>query len=448
MRWLLVKDLQILRRSPLLVAMLVLYPILIAALVGFAVTSGPSKPRVALLNQVPQEKNKVSLGGESVNVAQEAKPLFDAITVVRVKTEAEAIAKVRSGDVLAALILPADITQQLQEATSGSGTRPTVRVYYNAEDPAKRAFVENTIKARVQEANAALSKKVTTVANGYLKLIGSGGQFSFLGRSFDVLGLERAETILRGLQAAVKDPGQRRALAPVIQFASVARQNLDLAGPLLESVGNPIKVDTTIVKGGSTPLGAFAAAVAVSVTLMLVTVLLAAGSLALEREENAFRRLVRGLVTQLGLLVEKIGLAALCSVVVGLVLLIGLSLFVNLPWSRFPLWLLALLFGAAAFGALGVAFGALTREVRAASLLAFMASLPIAVLGLVPSGAVSNALYDVIRVVSAVFPFRATLEALDSALGSSGGIGLPLLHLVLLLAGWLLVARVALRRFA
>src|SRR3954471_1373905 len=174
MRWLLVKDLQILRRSPLLVAMLVLYPILIAALVGFAVTSGPSKPRVAVLNQVSPDRTKIDLGGENVNVAQEAKPLFDALTVVRVKTEAEAIEKVRSGDVLAALILPADITQQLQEATSGSGTHPTVRVYYNAEDPAKQAFVENTIKARVQEANAALSKKVTQVALSYLRLIGTG----------------------------------------------------------------------------------------------------------------------------------------------------------------------------------------------------------------------------------------------------------------------------------
>src|SRR3954447_20807387 len=428
--------------------MLVLYPILIAALVGFAVTSGPSKPRVALLNQVPTEKNRVSLGGESVNVAQEAKPLFDAITVVRVNTEAEAIAKVRSGDVLAALILPSDITQQLQEATSGSGTRPTVRVYYNAEDPAKQAFVENTIKARVQEANAALSKKVTQVALQYLNLIGSGGQFSFLGRSFDVLGLEKSEALLRGLQASLKNPAQKRAREPVIQFASIARKNLDLAGPLLQSVGNPIQVDAKLVNGGSTPLGAFAAAVAVAVTLMLVTVLLAAGSLALEREENAFRRLVRGLVTQTQLLVEKVGLAALCAVVVGLVLLGGLALFVNLPWSRFPLWLLALIFGAAAFGALGVAFGALTREVRAASLLAFMASLPIAVLGLVPSGAVSNALYDVVRVISAVFPFRATLDALDSAVGGSGGIGVPLLHLALLVLAWIAVARLSLRRFA
>src|SRR3954468_20847607 len=311
MRWLLIKDLQILRRSPLLVAMLVFYPILIAALVGFAVTSGPSKPRVALLNAVPTSQNQIPLGGEKVDLAKEARPLFDALDVVSVKTEAEAIEKVRSGDVLAALVLPADITQRLQEATSGAGTRPTVRVYYNAEDPAKQAFVENTIKARVQEANAALSKKVTQVALQYLRLIGTGGQFSFLGRSFDVLGLEKSEAILRGLRAAVRDPGQKRALGPVIQFASIARQNLDLAGPLLESVGNPIQVQTRIVKGGSTPLGAFATAVAVAVTLMLVTVLLAAGSLALEREENAFRRLVRGLVTQTQLLAEKVGLAAL-----------------------------------------------------------------------------------------------------------------------------------------
>ena len=53
MRWLLLKDLQILRRSPLLVALLVLYPIIIAVLIGFALSRGPDKPRVAFLNEVP-----------------------------------------------------------------------------------------------------------------------------------------------------------------------------------------------------------------------------------------------------------------------------------------------------------------------------------------------------------------------------------------------------------
>jgi ABC-2 type transport system permease protein len=449
MRWLLIKDLQILRRSPLLVTMLIVYPILLAALIGFAVTSGPSKPRVAVLNQVPEAQRQINLGGEQINVADEAKPLFDAIDVVRVQTEAEAMQKVRDGDVLAALILPADITQKLEAVTSGNGTSPEVRVYYNAEDPAKRSFVENTIKARVQDANAALTKRVSSVALDYIDLIASGGQFSFLGRTFDILGLEKAEAVLRGIEARTHlDPSSRASLDSVIRFADLARKNLDLAQPLLESIGTPLRVDTKIVKGGAPPLGAFAAAIAVAVTLMLVTVLLAAGSLALEREENAFRRLVRGLVSRTALLIEKVGLAALCSTVVGLLLLGGLSIFVELPWSRFPLWVVAVVAGAIGFGALGVAFGALTREVRAASLLAFMAALPIAVLGLVPSGAISGPLFDVIRVVSGAFPFRPTVNALDSALGRSGDLWLPLLHLGLLALAWVAIARLALRRFA
>ncbi len=49
-----------------------------------------------------------------------------------------------------------------------------------------------------------------------------------------------------------------------------------------------------------------------------------------------------------------------------------------------------------------------------------------AFLALVPSGAVSTGLYDVIKVISALFPFKPTLDALNSALNRSGSIGLPL----------------------
>src|SRR5918999_4884199 len=109
------------------------------------------------------------------------------------------------------------------------------------------------------------------------------------------------------------------------------------------------------------PLEHFAVAVAVTVTLMFVTLLLAAGALALEREENTFRRLVRGLVSQTGLVIEKVGLAAACSAVVALIMLVGLAIFVELDWGRSPLWVLAALAGAVAFGALGVAIGSVAR---------------------------------------------------------------------------------------
>ena len=150
----------------------------------------------------------------------------------------------------------------------------------------------------------------------------------------------------------------------------------------------------------------------------------------------------------MGLLAEKAGLAALCSLLVSLLMLGALGLFISLDWGRFPLWVVALIGGGIGFAAMGLAIGAVTREVRAASLLAFMLSLPIAFLALVPSGSVSNGLYEVITVVSALFPFKPTLNAVDAALNHSGDLLVALLHLAALAVGFGAIARLALRRFA
>ena len=61
------------------------------------------------------------------------------------------------------------------------------------------------------------------------------------------------------------------------------------------------------------------------------------------------------------------------------------SSFVHLDWGRFELWVVALASAGLAFGALGVAIGALAREVSAASLLAVLLSLPVAFVALVPA---------------------------------------------------------------
>jgi ABC-type transport system involved in cytochrome c biogenesis permease component len=364
---------------------------------------------------------------------------------VRVHSQAEAIAKVKSGDVLGALVLPPNLTQKLASGLQSAH----VNVYYNAEDPVKQRFVQDTITAQVQKANAAVRKKLTKIAVGYLHLIVDGGQFSFFGRQFDVLGLAKAEAILGAVLKQLPDrPAASAEVAAVQRFAKIARDNLDLSDNVLKTVGEPIIVDQHIVKGGKTPLDSFAVAVAVTVSLMFVTLLLASGTLALEREENAFARLVRGLISRTGLLIEKGLLAAAASLVVTLAMLAGLALFVDLAWSRFGLWAVALAAGALAFAAMGLAIGALTREVRAASLMAFMLSLPIAFLALVPSGSVAQGLYDVVRIISAVFPFKATLDALDAALNDAGGMGTALAHLAALAAGYGMLARLGLRRFA
>jgi ABC-type multidrug transport system permease subunit len=444
-RWLLLKDLRILRRSPVMVALLVIYPIAIAVLIGFALSRAPDKPKVALYNGLSVSASTIELGGRRLNLADEEGSLFKDIRVVKARDRDDVIRKVKNGDVLAGIVIPKDIAANLQ-STLKSGR---LQVFYNTEDPAKQAFVENTIDAQVKAANAALTRAIAAEALKLLNLIGKGGVYHFLGQDFNVLGLQRSQQVLDATRAALPPRSdQLKDLDQVRDFVSLARDNLSFSDDVLNVVGEPIKVSATSLKGGRTSLDDFAVALAASVSLMFITLLLAAGMLAIEREENAFSRLVRGLVSRTELLVEKAGLAAVCSTAVCLLMLAGLGLFVHLQWSRFGLWVVAMVGGALAFAALGLAIGALTREVRAASLLAFMLSLPLAFLALVPSGAVTPALYDVIRAVSAVFPFKPTLDALDAALNDSGGLGTALLHLAALVVGFGALSRFGLKRFA
>ena len=97
MRWLLLKDLQILRRSPLLVALLVIYPIVIAVLFGFALSGGPEKPRVAFANLVAPGESRFKIGGRTLDVADYADRLFESIEPIEVDSREEAIQKVRDG---------------------------------------------------------------------------------------------------------------------------------------------------------------------------------------------------------------------------------------------------------------------------------------------------------------------------------------------------------------
>jgi ABC-2 type transport system permease protein len=448
-RWLFIKDLQILRRSPLVTALLIVYPVVIAVLIGFALSRGPEKPRVAFLNQVPHG-TPFNLGGKNFDVVGARSELCARIECIPVSSEQQARDMVQSGDVLAALILPPDLIDRLESLGSLNPSQPVVRVLVNEEDPVKARLVDDRISSLITQANLKISKKVTRISASYLTLLLRGGSFNLLGQTLNVLGLTNTQHILEAVRPELpKNSPFAAALNRVISFARLARQNLNLATPLLSSIAHPIDVQKEVVSGSPPSLDSFAIAVAATITLMFVTVLLVAGSLALEREENAFARLTRGLVGKWALLAEKIGLGVALSIVVTLLMLAGLSLFVHIDWGRFGLILAAIVAGGGAFAAFGAAIGGAGREVRAASLLAFMISLPIAFVSLIESGTVSPGLFDVIKVLRAMFPFHAALDAMSGALDASGpALGLPLVHLAILAAAYGVLARVALRRFA
>jgi ABC-type transport system involved in cytochrome c biogenesis permease component len=446
-RWLLLKDLQILRRSPLQAVLLVAWPILIAVLVGFAISGGSERPRVAFLNEVPTE-SRISVGGQGLPAANVKNRICKRVECVEVGDRDEAVSRVESGDVLAALVLPADLVEKINSLSTLSPGTPKVEVLVNEDDPVKAELVKDRIDSLLAQANLAIARRIAVEGSRYLKLLVDGGNLKLLGQSIPILGLGATARILAAIEPALP-PNLRASLQEVIQFAGQGRENLDVAGPLIDRLAQPIVVDRVAVGGSSPPLEVFAIAVAATLTLAFVAILLVAGSLALEREENAFPRLTRGLVSREALLAEKVLLGVAVGFVVTMLLLGGLEIFVPLEWSRIGLWLVAILLGGAALAAAGAALGAAAREVRAVSLLAFMVTLPVALLSLVPAGTVGGGVYDAIRVLTALFPFKPALQAMTAALDSAGpGIGGPLLHLAILAGAYGVIARLALRRFA
>ena len=311
----------------------------------------------------------------------------------------------------------------------------------------EQSLVRSEIESDVARGNLAFSEQIQRVAASAIEGLLKGEKLQELGISQLPIGLEAIPPTLERVIAR-EPPGRTRTqLQQINEVARFASENLAASKRVLSAIGQPIALNSKLLHGRRTPLNRFAVVVAVSISLMLVGVLLAAGSFALEREEGVLARLLRGLVSPTLLISEKVLLAAVCAFVLGFGLLAGIGAFVALEWSRAGLWVAALAGAALAFGAVGVTIGVLAREVRAASLLALLATLPLAFLALVPDGSVAGGLTHVIDVIAFVFPFRSALEALDCAVNDTGPrLWVSLVHLVGLTVAYGAIARVGLAR--
>jgi ABC-2 type transport system permease protein len=155
-----------------------------------------------------------------------------------------------------------------------------------------------------------------------------------------------------------------------------------------------------------------------ALTITFLALLLAAGAIASERDENAIGRLRRGLISMGELVSAKVALAAVVALGLGLAIAVVFGVIVEAggvaggePWQRLPLLAIGLLVAGAALGALGTLLGALARETRTASLVAVLVVMPVVFLGLVPREVVPVAgwLSDGLPFAHAVRYFSASL---------------------------------------
>ena len=401
---LLKKDLLVLRRSPLLLALLVAYPLLIAALVGLVAVYGSAKPRVALVDEdgLPP---RVEIGGRSFDIERTLRRVSKDVTLVRLDEE-DARRQLETGKVVAVVTVPPGFISQLkgmvvsprlelQTARGGISSRVTQQVQalvYSLNQELQSAFIQSNLR--------------------YIDLIREGGSGVFLGREFDLLGLERSQRILEN-----EFPPSER-LAEIKNFIGIAGLALDQTDEALRATANPIELERTEARGRSALLSAQAQSYGLALTITFLALVLAAGALASEREENVLGRLVRGPVTRSGIVAAKVLLAATVTTALGLGMALAFGVIVELgsveggePWRRLPLLAVGLALAGAAMGALGSLLGALAGEARTASLAAVLLVLPIVFVGLIP-----RQVFPLAGWVSDGFPFVHAVRFFGAAL--------------------------------
>jgi ABC-2 type transport system permease protein len=431
------KDVRTLLRTPALLVALVAYPVLIAALLGLVAGYANAKPRVALVDRDGLPAHIV-VGTHRFNVAATINEVSRNVTLVRLD-EDEAKRELADGKVVAVLTVPPGFVATLQQMVKS----PTLEVAVTRGGTSGR--VRQQVQALVYTLNQKLQRAYIDANLEYVKLLLHGGDGHFLGERFNVIGLDGTKRELAAMP-------QTERVKRIEAFVHDARLALAQTGDALRATAAPIQLVDLPQRGRTASLSAQVQSYALGLTITFLSLVLAAGALAGERDENVLGRLARGLVPPGRLVAAKVALAGIVATVLGLGVAFAFAAVIVVgnapggePWSRLPLLAAGLALAGASLGALGALVGALSREARTASLVAVLLVLPIVFLGLIPPEVFSAAgwVSDALPFAHGVRLFSATLYDVHPW----GALGREAAWLAGLGALFSLLARAAVRPF-
>jgi ABC-2 type transport system permease protein len=400
------KDVRTLVRTPVLLGVLLAYPLVIAALLGLVAGYASSKPRVALvdLDGLP---SRIVVAGHAFDVNATIDQVARNVSLVRLGA-GEAAHELADGKVVAVVTVPPGFVATLQQMSRS----PTLELAVTRGGTAPR--VRQQVQALVYSLNRRLQRAYIQANLQYVRLLLHGGSGQFLGEDFTVLGLDRTARLLAALP-------QEDRVRRIEDFVRSARKALARTDDALRATAAPIHLVERPQRGRTAALSAQVESYALGLTISFLGLVLAAGALAGERDENVLGRLARGLVSSGRLVLAKVLLAALVSTVLGFGVALAFAAATVLghapggePWTRLPVLAAALALAGASLGAVGSLVGALAREARTASLVAVLAVLPVVFLGLIPSEIFAAAGWasDALPFAHGVRLFSATLYEL------------------------------------
>ncbi len=397
------KDLLVLRRSPLLLGVLLAYPLVIALLVGLVAGYANTKPRVALVDE-DNLPDTITVAGKVFHVDRTIAEVSRNVRLVRLAPE-EAEQQLRAGRIVGTITVPPGFVADLKSTVRS----PRLRLETTTGGVSPR--VRQQMQALVYSLNRLLQRAYIDANLRYIDLLVHGGRGNFLNLRFKLLGLEGTQRVLGQLP-----PGPQ--VSRIRDFVRDAKLALAQTDDALRATANPIDLEMAPGRGRTWALSAQVQAYALALTISFLALTLAAGAIAAERDENVIGRLSRGLVSLGELVWAKIALAAAVALFLGLVVALTFGVIIELgnvtggePWERLPLLVGGLVLAGGSLGAIGTLLGALARETRTASLVSLLFVLPVVFLGLVPREIVPPAGW-----ASNAFPFAHAVRFFASAL--------------------------------
>lgn len=222
------KDVRVLLRTPALLVVLVVYPLVIAALLGLVAGYASSKPRVGFvdLDGLPA---KLVVGNHAFDVRHTIDEVARNVTLVRLG-EADAQRQLNDGKVVAVITVPPGFVATLQQMVQS----PKLEVSVTRGGTAPR--VRQQIDALVYTLNRKLQRAYIDANLTYIRLLLHGGSGKFIGRNFNLLGLDRTAKLLAQLPQGERT---RR----IEDFVHDARLALAQTDDALRATATPIVLD-------------------------------------------------------------------------------------------------------------------------------------------------------------------------------------------------------------
>lgn len=444
---LLKKDGKVILRSRLLLVTLVLYPLIIVSIIGYAFSEPNTRVPIAVLNSdldangFPNEGEILNplnpeARGLKVSTSQiidglpeaDLPGLKDFADLTFVPSEAEGRRLLLRGEVQALVIFPAGFAQALTSFTQSAN----VRVIVDQSDVVRANVTEILVRGVVQQLQERyVEQKVDFVVDAIDQSLNPvPGQRLYPGFR------RGAEWLLqiRNNSSASNELSQEEIdqIDNIISFLTEVEKVLGDSRGIVESVAQPVQARTEGEESGHLFVRDLIVPAALGLSIFWTGSLATSSLIVYEREAHAYRRLGITPTGRWTIVGSKVVLTSFIILVQSLFILLAALLAWNTRIDNLPLTIAVVVVSTFASIGLGIFLSGISRDVNGTILLAVLVTFPMLfVSGLfypvsfMPEGA---------RVLARMFPLTYTVEALRGSMlrGFDFGDGAPMLGALLL----------------